>query len=474
MKEKNEHPKVFISYSWSSKEYEEKVMDLAVKLQGDGIEVIIDKWIMQAGNDTIDFMEKCVKDSTVNFVLMLLDKKYTEKADKRSGGVGIETQIISSEVYNNVGQSKFIPIVFDRDDDGKIFVPIYLRSKFYYDLTQDNFDEEYVKLVKQIYGRQIYYKPELGNKPNWVDESFNNPNALKLKILQKKKNMDIFLSIVEEIKKSDLGENKIENVEDNEKNKIKLEVYNNSLEYRNTLIEIFLNKYNEDDFIDATCDFYENIKNWNKQNKGIKQEIWDAFIHETFIYLIAILFKFKQYKTINIFITKSYFQQGYTENITSVNCYFYSYNYSIIEKAKCELDNQKYYSGMAQIWIENIYEPKVTKKEFTQADLLIYNLTILLLTEQDWYWFPKTYVYDENSMFNSSLKDFSIRLKSKYEVNKMKELFGINTVEELKNLFNRMKPFIENKRDRYRYSMAFEYADLIIDYIKIDEIGLLN
>ena len=122
MKEKNEHPKVFISYSWSSKEYEEKVMDLAVKLQGDGIEVIIDKWIMQAGNDTIDFMEKCVKDSTVNFVLMLLDKKYTEKADKRSGGVGIETQIISSEVYNNVGQSKFIPIVFDRDDDGKIFV----------------------------------------------------------------------------------------------------------------------------------------------------------------------------------------------------------------------------------------------------------------------------------------------------------------------------------------------------------------
>ena len=83
MEKKIENPKIFISYSWSSKEYEERVMDLAVRLQNDGIEVIIDKWIMKPGNDTINFMEKCVKDPNVNFVLMLLDKKYTEKADKK-------------------------------------------------------------------------------------------------------------------------------------------------------------------------------------------------------------------------------------------------------------------------------------------------------------------------------------------------------------------------------------------------------
>ncbi len=252
-----------------------------------------------------------------------------------------------------------------------------------------------------------------------------------------------------------------------------IEIYNNSLEYRNALIEIFLNKCATDDFIDATCDFYENIKNWNKQNSGIKQEIWDAFIHETFIYLIAVLLKMKQYRTINIFITKSYFQQGYDDNITNFNHYFYSHNYDIIQKAKCELDDKKYYSGMAQIWVENIYETKITKREFTQADILIYNLNILL-NKEDWYWFPITYVYNGDSRFNSPLKDFSVRLKSKYEVNKMKELFGINSVEELKNLFNAMKPFIENRQERYRYSMAFEYANLITDYIKINEIGILN
>lgn len=131
MEKRIENPKVFISYSWSSKEYEEKVMDLAVRLQSDGIEVLIDKWIMKPGSDTINFMEKCVKDPNINFVLMLLDKIYTEKADKKSGGVGIETQIISNEVYNDVDQNKFIPIVFDRDESGKAYIPIYLKTRFH-------------------------------------------------------------------------------------------------------------------------------------------------------------------------------------------------------------------------------------------------------------------------------------------------------------------------------------------------------
>jgi len=82
---------------------------------------------------------------------MLLDKKYTEKADKKSGGVGIETQIISNEVYNDVEQNKFIPIVFDRDENGNAYIPIYLKTRFHYDMTKENAEEEYIKLVKQIY-----------------------------------------------------------------------------------------------------------------------------------------------------------------------------------------------------------------------------------------------------------------------------------------------------------------------------------
>jgi len=282
MYKKIEHPKVFISYSWSSKEYQEKVMNLAERLQNDGIEVIIDKWIMQPGNDTLNFMEKCVKDDTVNFVLMLLDKVYAEKADKRTGGVGIETQIISNEVYNNVGQNKFIPIVFERDETGKVSKPTYLQTRFYYDLTQDNFEEEYVKLVKQIYGREIYYKPKLGSKPVWVEESLNSPSSLNLKILNQKEK---YRALEKEIYDALLNDEIVNKSEGNDKSKNVLQVYSNYIKYRNVLLEIFLKDYDSKDLVDNICDFYENIKQWNKNNNEIKKEIWDAFIHETFIYL---------------------------------------------------------------------------------------------------------------------------------------------------------------------------------------------
>ena len=73
-KKKIEKPKVFISYAWSSKEYDEKVIGFASRLMGDGIEVLLDKWNIDPGADTVNFMEKCVKDESVNYVLMLLEK----------------------------------------------------------------------------------------------------------------------------------------------------------------------------------------------------------------------------------------------------------------------------------------------------------------------------------------------------------------------------------------------------------------
>lgn len=121
------NPKVFISYAWGTDDYQKKVLNFCTRLYSEcGIEVLIDKWSMEAGNDTYDFMERCVKDSSVNHVIMLPDKNYAEKADNRQGGVGTETQIISQEVYSNTIQSKFIPVVFERDSDEKIYIPVYL------------------------------------------------------------------------------------------------------------------------------------------------------------------------------------------------------------------------------------------------------------------------------------------------------------------------------------------------------------
>ena len=102
-------PKVFISYSWTSKEYKESIMNLASQLRHDGVDVKLDIWDLKQGQDKYAFMEQCVTNPAIDKVLIMSDRVYTEKADARKGGVGDETTIISSEVYKNGNQQKFIP-----------------------------------------------------------------------------------------------------------------------------------------------------------------------------------------------------------------------------------------------------------------------------------------------------------------------------------------------------------------------------
>ena len=83
---KIENPKVFISYAWSSKEYENKVLSFATELVSNGVDVILDKWDLSEGNDTYAFMEKCATDTSITNVLMLLDPVYAQKAGETAGG----------------------------------------------------------------------------------------------------------------------------------------------------------------------------------------------------------------------------------------------------------------------------------------------------------------------------------------------------------------------------------------------------
>lgn len=59
-------PKVFISYSWGDQEHQMKVLALATSLVNDGINVLLDKWELSAGNDMNHFMEKSVNDPKKN------------------------------------------------------------------------------------------------------------------------------------------------------------------------------------------------------------------------------------------------------------------------------------------------------------------------------------------------------------------------------------------------------------------------
>jgi len=142
-------PKLFISYSWSTPDHEQWVLDLATELCEAGVDVILDKWDLKEGQDAITFMEQMVTAPDIKKVAIICDKLYAEKSNIRSGGVGTETQIISREVYENQSQVKFVAVISEKDEDGNPFLPVYYKSRIYIDLSDSStYAENFERLVR--------------------------------------------------------------------------------------------------------------------------------------------------------------------------------------------------------------------------------------------------------------------------------------------------------------------------------------
>jgi hypothetical protein len=160
--------KLFISYSWSSVLHQEWVLKLATELRsGGGVDVILDKWDLKEGDCTQKFMEKMISDTEIKKVLIVCDRQYADKADNRSGGVGIETQIISPEIYRKIeDQNKFVAVISEKDENGNPYLPIYLKSRLHIDLSDDyTYSSNFEQLLRWIYDKPLYQKPSIGTKP---------------------------------------------------------------------------------------------------------------------------------------------------------------------------------------------------------------------------------------------------------------------------------------------------------------------
>ena len=473
------NPKVFISYAWSSKEYQEKVLSLATDLVNDGIEVEIDKWSLKEGNDTYAFMEQSVTDSSITNVLILLDPQYEKKSNDRSGGVGTETQIISPEIYNKVKQDKFLPVVFERGSNGEIPKPIYLKGLLHFDLSKaENYDEEYQRLVKRLYGIEILKKPELGNKPTWLESetTISTKTRSSFEILksnipsgEKKRKFDEFLSNIHD-RIINFKENKsIQRVEYNDYIKLYAETQNIRDEF--LLLMRYIYYIENSEKLVATS--LESICEELARGYGIINEIQKTLLHEIFIYVIAIYYKNKKYDAISYTINRTYFvNDSYNDKARSFDV-FYDNNENF-EKAVNKRDNKSNYSGVAKYWIENININACNKNEFVFADILLHNASIFIQNYEDgWYWFPITYIYDGNG--NGLMKTFSIKLISKEHLKETATIFGYSNINDFKKKFSEVEERLNKGYiEKYRFNSCFEYAPLLNYYIKAEELGTRN
>jgi hypothetical protein len=99
------------------------VSTFAERLQGEsGIEVFFDQWHLQPGGDKLHFMERRV--SEADFIIVICTPSYAERPNKRSGGVGYESMIITAELAEHMATNKFIPVL--RGGTWDSAMPIYL------------------------------------------------------------------------------------------------------------------------------------------------------------------------------------------------------------------------------------------------------------------------------------------------------------------------------------------------------------
>ena len=149
---------------------------MAVRLRGDGVDVILDRWHLEEGHDKYAFMERMVNDPSIERVLMVCDHKYAEKADGRAGGVGTETQIITPEVYAKADQTKFVALVRERDENGKECLPTYLKPLKYVDFSDDaEYETHYDQLMRRLHHAPEIKLPPLGKPPAHI---FADPLAV--------------------------------------------------------------------------------------------------------------------------------------------------------------------------------------------------------------------------------------------------------------------------------------------------------
>lgn len=340
-------PKLFISYSWSAPDHEQWVLDLASELVDSGVDVILDKWDLREGHDAVAFMEKMVSDPSITKVVIVSDKTYASKANGRTGGVGTETQIISKEVYERTAQDKFVAVVSERDPDGKPYLPTYYTSRIYIDLSEsDTYAENFEKLLRWVFDKPIYVKPELGKPPAFLDEeaSLNlGTSALARRATDAIRNdkgyaqgalgeyLVTFALNVERLrlvaKEGELDDQVVSAIDafTPSRNEF-LHVLGSMIQYGKTG-EAGKTLHR---FIESLLPYYTRAENQNSWNE-LEFDHFKFIVHELFLYCVALLVRHEDYGSVNHLLTQPYYLakniergRGTTVSFTAIREYMRS------------------------------------------------------------------------------------------------------------------------------------------------------
>lgn len=439
-------PRVFMSYAWSSPEHEQRVLDLATQLMRDGVEVVIDKWDLREGHDKYAFMERTVQDPTITKVLIVADATYAAKADTRAGGVGTETQIISPEVYASVNQEKFIAVVAETDENGTPYLPKFLASRIYIDLSaEEKWAAEYERLVRSIYGKPVHVRPPLGTAPSYLESEpqtvFAQDRLLRAfrdAVFKEKPYsaglLDDYLNgILEGIRVerldgqdvTDLGERTVASI-------------GRLLPLRDSFVEMleFSAQYADDaGFIERIHGFFENLANQRFATDGapVNEVTRDnvAFIAwELFLYTVSVYVRRERFAAAaHLVDTPYYVSRDRRSHSGAVRPFgIFDSTMRAIEDDYKRSRRLNWITMSGQLLQERATSNANAFRHLVQSDLVLAVRSMVVpVDESEYYdWHPRLFIYADSDPVMEVFR----RGASKKYFEKMKVLFGVSTAAQ--------------------------------------------
>ncbi|QEM46663.1 toll/interleukin-1 receptor domain-containing protein [Mycolicibacterium grossiae] len=154
-------PRVFMSYSHDDDEHQDWVLQLAYRLRGNGVDVCLDRWDVALGGNLTHFMERTADDAYR--VIAVVSQTYCKKCNDRSGGAGVEAQMLSARLYAKLDSDAVIPIIRNNPDAE---LPAFLSGRLWQDFRDAATQEAaYERLLREIHGVAVDAAPPIGPNP---------------------------------------------------------------------------------------------------------------------------------------------------------------------------------------------------------------------------------------------------------------------------------------------------------------------
>jgi len=452
------NPRLFVSYAHTSPDHIEWVINLSKELAESGVDVILDKWELKEGQDKYAFMEKMVTDDSIKKVIMILDRVYMEKANKRKGGAGTETQIITPKIYKSVNQTKFVGIISERDENDDPYVPTFFESRIYIDLSsRELYEENFEQLVRWVYDKPLHKKPAPGKKPAFLNESEGislntTPIFFKCKnaIINNKPNysgvlaeyLETFSTNLENFRlplsngRHDFDESILESIE-------------KFTPYRNEITEIFSlisNRMNDINAVEKVHRFFESLIPFLFEPEGVNSyyeydfDNYRFIVPELFLYCIANFIKSERFEYVS-YLTQNKYYVKKLEN----HGYGPMHRFSQLNRSLLSLHNrnQRLSLGRASLKADILRErcegTKLKFNDLMQADFLLFIADSVLsaLDGGRQNWIPESNLYKSHGAY-----EIFARASSKIYFDRLKSSIAVKNKEDLDKI---IEFFRENK-----------------------------